>query len=202
MSTASYRAGIPVGSVREVLIRRRIVRVPDAAFPVLGLLSLRGEMVTAFDLAGLEARAGGAGEAAPGTETTGVTTGAIRPSRVEAVVVLRGGRDGVGLVVDGVEDIRDFAPGRGGAGAGEPAGPAVGAPAPGRLWAGTVRDARGEIGVLDVEAAVEAALAVTREDPPGQGRPISPDPQAVFAGPDSQGARAGGGGPGGPGRVE
>jgi len=177
--------------VREVLIRRRITRVPDAAFPVLGLLSLRGEVVTVFDLAGLQATVDQLAAEEEGMETTGVTTGAIRPSRVEAVVVLRGGRDSIGLVVDGVEDIRDFSASAreaegeaareagpaGGGGAPAPPAPVTGplslAPDPGRLWAGSVEDERGALGVLDVDAAFECAMEVAERPSAGGGPVVS-----------------------------
>ncbi len=185
---ANYRAGIPVANVREVLISRRVARVPDAEYPLLGVLSLRGDMVTVFDLAGLQAAVDRDGGAPSASDTTGLTTGAIRPNRLEAVVVLRGGKDSLGLVVDGVDDIRDFRPlseeggapapagGAPPAGAGTPSSPGAAssvAPAPGRLWAGIVSDERGEIGILDANAAMEAALAVSRERASGQDAGVS-----------------------------
>ncbi len=160
--SGDLRIGIPVGRVREVLRLRRLARVPDARPPFLGLMSLRGEIVTVLDFAVLRASA-----AAPGTpaltDTTGVTTGAIRPTRIDSVIVLRGGTDPLGIEVDGVEDIRDFTP-RGGVpplpAAPESKGP--GAPSPGRMWAGVVRDERGEIGVLDADAVFEIAESLAR----------------------------------------
>jgi chemotaxis signal transduction protein len=180
--TANYRAGIPVGNVREVLISRRVARVPDAEYPLMGVLSLRGDMVTVFDLAGLQAFVDRDGGAPSASDTTGVTTGAIRPNRLEAVVVIRGGKDALGLVVEGVEDIRDFRPSsEEGAAAGAAPAPAPDpgsgaptlAPSPGRLWAGIVSDGRGEIGVLDANAAMEAALAVSTGKGPGEEAVVS-----------------------------
>jgi chemotaxis signal transduction protein len=157
--SGDIRAGIPVSHVREVLRLRRLSRVPDAKSPFLGLLSLRGEIVTVLDFVALRARAA-EGDTPAGQETTGVTTGAIRPTRIDSVVVLRGGQDPLGIEVDGVEDIRDFTPRGGAAGAPESKGP--GAPPPGRMWAGVVRDERGEIGVLDTEAVFEVAGALAK----------------------------------------
>lgn len=123
-------------------------------------------MVTVFDLQGIQAslHSGGGGGTAP--ETAGVTTGSIRPTRLGAVVVLRGGRDPLGLEVQGVEDIREYeaTPEGGVAPGGEsPGADPSAAPAEGRLWAGKVRDAGGEIGVLDVLAVAEFADALARE---------------------------------------
>ena len=166
--SGDIRAGIPVGRVREVLRLHRLARVPDAKSPFLGLLSLRGEIVTVLDFGALRATAHLA--ATPGRhETTGVTTGAIRPTRIDSVVVLRGGGDPLGIEVDGVEDIRDFTP-RGGTGPAlepVPAAPASeskgpGAPPPGRMWAGIVRDERGEIGVLDADVVFELAESLAK----------------------------------------
>jgi chemotaxis signal transduction protein len=166
-----------VGRVREVLRLRRLARFPGGTAPFRGLLSLRGEIVTVVELTGVQAAAvaaaSGAGPARH--ETTGVTTGSIRPNRIDSVVVLRGGHDALGLEVDGVEDIRNFAPGAGvpptpPPAPSPPAAPessAPGAPAPGRMWAGIVKDERGEIGVLDADAVFEivGAMAAQAEEP-------------------------------------
>jgi len=167
--SGELRIGIPVGRVREVVRLRKLSRVPDAKSPFLGLLSLRGEIVTVLDFAGLRASALAAGTPAQ-SDTTGVTTGAIRPTRIDSVVVLRGGSDPLGIEVDGVEDIRDFTPRGGPAGppegvsagprASESKGPA--APPPGRMWAGVVRDERGEVGVLDTDAVFELAESLAK----------------------------------------
>jgi hypothetical protein len=68
--------------------------------------------------------------------------------------------------VDGVEDIRDFTP-RPGAGEAAPESPTSdskgpAAPPPGRMWAGVVRDERGEIGVLDTDAVFELAASLAQ----------------------------------------
>lgn len=180
-----FRAGIPVGRVREVLRLRRLARFPGGHAPFRGLLSLRGEIVTVVELVALQAaavaEASGAGPAKH--DTTGVTTGSIRPTRIDSVVVLRGGRDALGLEVDGVEDIRNFEAGAGEKGSAAPGSgcasearhvpgdppesSAPGAPAPGRMWAGVVKDERGEIGVLDADAVFEMveAMATLTEEP-------------------------------------
>jgi chemotaxis signal transduction protein len=155
-----FRAGIPVKWVRETVRLRRLARVPDARPPCRGLLSLRGEIVTVLELAGIPELIRRGGRPAL-TDTTGVTTGAIRPTRIESVVVLRGGKDPLGLEVDGIEDIRDFAarPGEQQIAGIAESTPST-APAPGRMWAGVVRDERGEIGVLDPEAVFEVAATL------------------------------------------
>jgi chemotaxis signal transduction protein len=171
--TGEFRAGIPVGRVREVVRLRKLSRVPDEKAPFRGLLSLRGEIVTVVDLAGLHALSRTAGAPAARQETTGVTTGAIRPTRIDSVVVLRGGHDSLGLEVDGVEDIRDFASKPEGRDPAPPPPPPASestgmqAPAPGRMWAGIVKDERGEIGILDAEFVFELveALAKQTEEP-------------------------------------
>ena len=165
------RCGIPLGRVREVVRSRKVARVPEARAPIRGLLNVRGDMVTVVELAGLQELLTTGGKAGPArSPTTGVTTGSIRPGRVEAVVVLRTGGDPIGLEVDGVEDIRDFA--------GQAAPVPEGGGSTGRLnsttgtytqriWAGIVTDDRGEIGVLDPGLALEAvhALAEPTEVP-------------------------------------
>jgi chemotaxis signal transduction protein len=171
-----FRAGIPVGRVREVLRLRRLARFPGGRSPFRGLLSLRGEIVTVVELVALQAAAvAEAAGAGPAThDTTGVTTGSIRPTRIDSVVVLRGGHDALGLEVDGVEDIRNFEAGTADRPtepipevAGAPERTAPGAPAPGRMWAGVVKDERGEIGVLDADAVFEMveAMATQTEEP-------------------------------------
>ena len=138
---------------------RRAARIPDGKPPFRGLVSLRGEIVTVLDLVGLLALSQGP-KGGTKQDTTGVTTGSIRPSRMDSVVVLRGGRDPLGLEVDGVEDIRDL-----------PAAPAGGVSAPlpgglprGRLWAGVVSDEHGEIGVLDADGVFEMVEEIAKRE--------------------------------------
>jgi chemotaxis signal transduction protein len=146
--------------VREVVRLRKLARVPDGRAPFRGLISLRGEVVTVLGLEDLQ-KIAAAGASPKSQETTGsITTGSIRPGRIEAVVVLRGAQDPLGLDVDGVEDIRDFASGTGAPV--PPPGP-PGGPSPGRLWAGIVRDEKGEIGVLDADAVYAFAEELSRE---------------------------------------
>ncbi len=151
-----------MGQVREVLRLRRAARIPDEKPPFRGLVSLRGEIVTVVDLVGLHAMAR-APQGPAKQDTTGVTTGSIRPSRMDSVVVLRGGRDPLGIEVDGVEDIREFPPVPAGSAAASPGT----APAPGRLWAGVVSDERGEVGVLDTEGVfgMVAEISERAEEP-------------------------------------
>ena len=82
---------------------------------------------------------------------------------MDSVVVLRGGRDPLGLEVDGVEDIRDLPPSP----AGAVAAPLPGAIVRGRLWAGAVSDERGEIGVLDTDGVfgMVEEIAKREEEP-------------------------------------
>jgi len=152
-----YRCGIPVDRLREVVKRGKVTRIPEAKAPFRGLLCLRGEVVTVLDLAALVATAG---RGASAQETTGTTTGGIRPQRVESVVILRGGRDALGLEVDGVEEIRELPPCEGG-----PAAP--GSPrARGGIWAGAVQDGATEVGVLDPDrlfASAEALAGAVQE---------------------------------------
>jgi chemotaxis signal transduction protein len=174
-----------VGRVREVVRLRRLARIPDGKPPFRGLLSVRGDIVTVLDLAGLQERAAGrSGE--PLDDTTGPTTGRIRPTKIDSVIVLRGAPDALGLEVDGVEDIHDFRPREGESPAApaeaapegraarpepspptESTGPAE-SPEPTSLWAGTVRGPRGDVGVLDVDAVIRMAeaLAGSGEDAP------------------------------------
>lgn len=167
-----FRGGIPVGRVREVVRLRRLARIPDGRPPFRGLLSVRGDIVTVIDLVGLQEIAAGRGGPID-DDTTGPTTGRIRPTRIDSVILLRGGTDPLGLEVDGVEDIRDFAPRPGDAPATPggtesepPSGPVsessgpMGPPEATRLWAGTVKDSRGDVGVLDVAAVFAMAEAI------------------------------------------
>jgi len=165
-----------VSRVREVVRLRRLARIPDGRVPFRGLLSVRGDIVTVVELAGLqEIAAGRSGE--PMDDTTGPTTGRIRPTRIDSVIVLRGGRDALGLEVDGVEDIHDFSPRRGDRPAEPEPSPLPGASPPTestgpadppegtRLWAGTVRGPRGDVGVLDVDAVFALAEELAGSGP-------------------------------------
>lgn len=50
VSAAGQLFGVPVPSVREVLMSRSITRIPLAPASVAGILNLRGRIVTAIDL--------------------------------------------------------------------------------------------------------------------------------------------------------
>jgi chemotaxis signal transduction protein len=153
------RCGVPVARVREVVRLVRLCRVPEARSPFRGLLSLRGEVVTVMDLASLDAVANSGGRPLTAQETTGASTGSIKPHRVESVVVLRGGKDPLGLEVDGVEEIREFPAVDPSEGPGAPGSPRN----RGGLWSGAVRDGNREIGVLDAERVIATAEALASE---------------------------------------
>ena len=77
---------VPANSVREVVPFRRPTRLPGAPSHVLGIVNMRGTVVTVIDLArrlGLDAQ----------------------PSEGRCIVLVNRGARPVGLVVDGVRDV-------------------------------------------------------------------------------------------------
>ncbi len=82
------RYGVPILSVQEVLRAAQIEPVPGAGAQVLGVINLRGSIVTVLDL---RARLG-LGAASAGTDTR--------------IVILDHGGESVGLLVDRVADVR------------------------------------------------------------------------------------------------
>ena len=148
----SFRGGVAVGRVREVVRLRRLARIPDGRPPFRGLLSVRGDIVTVVDLAGLQEIAAGRSLDLM-DDTAGTTTGRIRPTRIDSVIVLRGESNTLGLEVDGVEDIHDFAP--------RPGEPTA-TPEATNLWASTVRGPMGDVGVLDVDAVLRMAESIAK----------------------------------------
>jgi len=87
VATATTVYGIPVAQVREVLRPTAIVRVPGAAACTVGIVNVRGAIVTVLDLSALIS-----GERA-------VTTGSI--------VLLEYGTRLIGLAVQTVRDVRE-----------------------------------------------------------------------------------------------
>lgn len=82
--------GVPVGSVQEVLLAQRMARVPLAPNTIRGLINLRGQIVTALDVAALL-------QIPPRDET-------LEPMNV----VLRGVDGGaVSLLVDDIGEVLD-----------------------------------------------------------------------------------------------
>ena len=79
--------GIDIRHVREINHLRSYTRVPQAAPEVLGVVNLRGEVVTVLDLRRLL-------DHSPG-----------EASRRRRIVVVHDGRECVGLLVDSVADI-------------------------------------------------------------------------------------------------
>jgi purine-binding chemotaxis protein CheW len=87
VTTATAVYGIPIAQVREVLRPTAIVRVPGAAATTVGIVNVRGAIVTVLDLSALVS-----GERA-------VTTGSI--------VLLEYGTRLIGLAVQAVRDVRE-----------------------------------------------------------------------------------------------
>lgn len=83
--------GVPVAQVQEVLRRQPMTPVPRAPEAVLGLINLRGQIVTAVDLR----RRLGLGDRDPEHE-------AVSPPMN---VIVRGGGEVISLVVDDIGDV-------------------------------------------------------------------------------------------------
>lgn len=82
--------GIDLSTVREIIPLRATTRLPGAPAAVLGLMNVRGTIVTVFDL--------------------GVVLGATAPGRVRgSVVLVEHGTKLVGVAVDQVSDVRRLA---------------------------------------------------------------------------------------------
>ncbi len=90
VTTATTVYGIPVAQVREVLRPTAIVRVPGAADCMVGIVNVRGAIVTVLDLAALL------------SGVRAVTTGSI--------VLLEYGTRLIGLAVQAVRDVREEQP--------------------------------------------------------------------------------------------
>ncbi len=93
------RYGLPLAAVREVVEPAPMSRVPCAPGPVLGIMNLRGRVVTVVSLAGLlEVQAG--------------ATVDVEAPRGKVVLLDRARRD-LGLLVsevDGVHELSEIAP--------------------------------------------------------------------------------------------
>jgi len=79
--------GVDVGQVQEVLTQRDITPVPLAPEAVRGLINLRGQIVTAFDLRRC------------------LDMPPLQPGRHPANLVIRSGSEAVSLLVDEVGDV-------------------------------------------------------------------------------------------------
>ncbi|HEX9161850.1 MAG TPA: chemotaxis protein CheW [Thermoanaerobaculia bacterium] len=86
---AHEQYAIPIDDVGEIVIPRPITRVPNADPSIVGILSLRGAIVTLIDVRGLLGH-------------PSAVTAADEDSRI--IVVHHGGED-VGFVVDGVNRV-------------------------------------------------------------------------------------------------
>jgi len=87
--------GVDIRHVREINNLRSYTRVPRSAPEVLGVINLRGEVVTVLDLRRLLRHPPGR------TESAG---------RGRRIVIVNDGRECVGLLVDSVSDILDVEP--------------------------------------------------------------------------------------------
>lgn len=86
---AGQRYGLPIGAVQEVVAEAQVEPVPGSAPQVLGVINLRGNVVTVLDL---RRRFG------------------LAPAPVPArIVVVDHGAEAIGLCVDRVADLRRIA---------------------------------------------------------------------------------------------
>src|SRR5690606_37516368 len=88
--------GLPVAQVREVLRPRDLVPIPGAPPAALGLINVRGVVVTVLDLAALLSAS--LSDDAPPTH--------IRAVGPQSIVLLEHGGRAVGVAVDAVHDVR------------------------------------------------------------------------------------------------
>jgi purine-binding chemotaxis protein CheW len=77
--------GVEVQRVQEVIRHERITRVPLAPEEVKGLINLRGQIITAVDLR--------------------TRLGLAEDGDLRTIVVIRTGKDAIGLLVDEVGDV-------------------------------------------------------------------------------------------------
>jgi purine-binding chemotaxis protein CheW len=96
--------GIPILQVREINHNLRITEVPDSPTYIKGLLNLRGQIVTLFDLAVRLGRA----ETEIGNTTRNLilkTDADTAKLREQGLVKERVGDDAVGFIVDRIADV-------------------------------------------------------------------------------------------------
>jgi purine-binding chemotaxis protein CheW len=123
--------GCDIGSVREIVPIRQATRLPGAPSYVLGLINLRGAIVTVIDLA---ARLAGSTVATHGS-----------------VVLAEHGNKHVGIAVDEVRDVEVLSPDR--------FEPAAGDVARGGIVSGLGHLDGGVVIVLDVPSVVNQVMA-------------------------------------------
>ena len=123
----SYVYGLPIQQLRAVARVDRLRRVPGAPPSVAGLVNLRGEIICALD-------------------TRAVLRLAMpTPADVPFLVVRRGFKDPLGLVVDSITDVYSIDPDRI-----QPT-PATWPPERTAFLSGTVQVAAGLMGLLDLD---------------------------------------------------
>lgn len=123
----SYVYGLPIQQLRAVARVDRLRRVPGAPPSVAGLVNLRGEIICALDTRAV------LGLATP------------TPADVPFLVVLRGFKDPLGLVVDSITDVYSIDPDQI-----QPT-PAIWPPERTAFLSGTVQVAAGLMGLLDLD---------------------------------------------------
>jgi purine-binding chemotaxis protein CheW len=123
----SYVYGLPIQQLRAVARVDRLRHVPGAPPSVAGLVNLRGEIICALD-------------------TRAVLRLAMpTPADVPFLVVLRGFKDPLGLVVDSITDVYSIDPDQI-----QPT-PAIWPPERTAFLSGTVQVAAGLMGLLDLD---------------------------------------------------
>lgn len=107
------RMGVDILLVKEVYRRMRIHPVPGAPPQLLGLMNLRGRVVSVVDLAACFGRAGVSSEQGQLLifKTYGELAGFVRDGRV-AEGRARLGEDIVGLLIDEMDDVMTVSPDR------------------------------------------------------------------------------------------
>ena len=88
MRVGEARVAVNVGRVREVLRATDLVPVPLVPAPVCGIVNLRGNVVTVLDF--------------------GALVGSREECSGNRIVLVRDGREEVGILVDEVYDVREI----------------------------------------------------------------------------------------------
>jgi purine-binding chemotaxis protein CheW len=137
--------GIDIMRVREVVPALPITRVADAPAFLEGITELRGAFFGVIDL---RKRLRKRLRSRPGAVAPGTVAPAVTPQQRYVVVRLHG--RSLGLVVDGVTEVRRIEPGR-------VAPLAASVPGAGRLLAGVARLDHGVVLVMDLDHLLTAA---------------------------------------------
>lgn len=126
----SYMYGLPIQQLRAVARLDRLRRVPGAPPSVAGLVNLRGEIICALD--------------------TRTILGLAMPTLPEVpfLIVLRGLKDPIGLVVDSICDVYSIDPDQ------IQPSPATWPPERTAFLTGTVQVAAGVMGLLELDRVV------------------------------------------------